>query len=178
MKRIWIPVMAVLLGTLVAAAGEQPYLGVSVMRPSAVLRHHLKLEPGQGLVVASVQGKSPAAKAGIEADPWETWKETYPGVNFAAAFPNRPLFVILGALIGLTLGLGAGLTREAFDDTVRGTRGVRSVMEMPPITAIPVIKTASDRRRDRMKLATVTAMVLVAVGAVGTYVHFQINGLI
>jgi hypothetical protein len=78
----------------------------------------------------------------------------------------------------MTLGVGAGLITEAFDGTVRGTRGVRAVMEMPPITAIPVIKTASDRRRDRLRMATVAGMVLVAVGAVGTYVHFQINGMI
>jgi hypothetical protein len=51
-------------------------------------------------------------------------------------------------------------------------------MQMPPISAIPLIRTAGDKRRDSLRLAAVTGMVLVAVGAVGAYVHFQINGVI
>jgi hypothetical protein len=119
-----------------------------------------------------------AAKTLKTRDPWETWTTTYPRIVYAPAFPNRPLFVILGAFIGLTLGIGAGLITEAFDSTIRGTRDVRSVMQMPPIAAIPVIKTASDKRRDRLRMAMVTGVVLVAVGAVGAYVHFQVNGII
>jgi hypothetical protein len=114
----------------------------------------------------------------VDRDPWETWTTNYPRLNFKPAFPNRPLYVILSAFVGLTLGIGAGLITEALDGTIRGTRDVRSVMQMPPIAAIPVIKTESDRRRDRLRLATVTGMVLVAVGAVGAYVHFQISGII
>jgi uncharacterized protein involved in exopolysaccharide biosynthesis len=127
--------------------------------------------------VKNAKKKLEAANTGIVTDPWETWKESYPQLNFVPAFPNRPLYVVLGAFIGLTLGLGAALIREAFDGTIRGTRDVRAVMQMPPISAIPVIKTAGDKRRDRLRLAAVTGMVLVAVGAVGTYVHFQINGM-
>ncbi len=52
--------------------------------------------------VMSANKKLIEARKGIETDPWETWKETYPGTVFAPTFPNRPLFVILGAFIGLT----------------------------------------------------------------------------
>jgi hypothetical protein len=51
-------------------------------------------------------------------------------------------------------------------------------MQMPPIAAIPVIKTASDQRRDRLRLAAVAAVVIVAVGAVSAYAHFQMTAMI
>ena len=114
----------------------------------------------------------------VDRDPWETWTPTKPRMAFVPAFPNRPLYVILGAFIGLTLGIGAGLIKEALDSTIRGARDVRSVMQMPPIAAIPVIKTASDQRRDRLRLAAVATVVVVAVGAVGAYAHFQTTGMI
>jgi uncharacterized protein involved in exopolysaccharide biosynthesis len=128
--------------------------------------------------VKSAKKELEKAKTRIGTDPWETWTVTNPQMISVPAFPNRSLYVVLGAFIGLTLGIGAGLITEAVDGTVRGTRDLRSVMQMPPISAIPVIKTAGDKRRDRVRLAAVTGMVLVAVGAVGAYVHFQINGVI
>jgi uncharacterized protein involved in exopolysaccharide biosynthesis len=128
--------------------------------------------------VKSAKKELEKAKTRIGTDPWETWTVTNPQMISVPAFPNRSLYVVLGAFIGLTLGIGAGLITEAVDSTVRGTRDLRSVMQMPPISAIPVIKTAGDKRRDRVRLAAVTGMVLVAVGAVGAYVHFQINGVI
>ena len=109
----------------------------------------------------------------------EYWRvHTPPRLPVLPAFPNRPLYLILGALIGLTLGIAAGLIAEALDSTIRGTRDIRQVMQMPPIAAIPVIKTDSDRRRDRLRHVTVAAVVIVAVGVVGLYVRMQMTGSI
>ena len=58
--------LTVLLGTAtVVFATDGAYLGISVTKPTAALRHHLKLKPDQGLVIASIQPNSPAAKAGF-----------------------------------------------------------------------------------------------------------------
>jgi hypothetical protein len=77
-----------------------------------------------------------------------------------------------------TLGIGAGLVAEALDGTIRSTRDVRHVMQMPPIAAIPVIKTPTDLRRDRFRRLAVATVVLVAVGAVGLYARLQTVGVI
>lgn len=141
----------------------------SILRNIDHLRNQAKVANDR-LEAARLSGDRPTG---------ETWRtRANPRMIFEPAFPNRPLYVVLGAFIGLTLGIGAGLIMEAIDSTIRGTRDVRSVMQMPPIAAIPVIKTASDRRRDRLRLASVAGTVVVAVGAVGAYVHFQVNGII
>jgi succinoglycan biosynthesis transport protein ExoP len=105
---------------------------------------------------------------------WEVKKP--PTLPYFPVFPNRPLYIVLGIFLGLTLGIGAGLIAEALDGTIRSTRDIRHVMQMPPIAAIPVIKTASDVRRDRIRHVAVATCVLVAVGAVGLYVRLQTTG--
>jgi len=67
---------------------------------------------------------------------------------------------------------------EALDGTIRGTRDVRQVMQMPPIAAIPVIKTASDLRRERARHIAVACVTVATIGLVVLYVRLEINGMI
>jgi uncharacterized protein involved in exopolysaccharide biosynthesis len=98
--------------------------------------------------------------------PWEPW------------FPNRPLFMIIGVFLGLTLGVGAGLAAEALDSTVRGTRDVRTILEMPPIAAVPFVATARDLRRQRFRRLAASLGVIVLVVGVGLYVQLQRSGAV
>jgi succinoglycan biosynthesis transport protein ExoP len=107
---------------------------------------------------------------------WEVKKE--PRLPYLPVYPNRPLYIVLAVFLGLTLGLGASLAREALDGTIRGTRDVRHVMQMPPIAAIPQIKTSTDVRRDRIRHVAIATSVVLAIGAVGLYVRLQTTGVI
>ncbi len=49
-----------------AAAAQRAYLGVAGSQVPGLLGQHLKLEPGQGVVVRTLQPDGPAAKAGLE----------------------------------------------------------------------------------------------------------------
>jgi capsular polysaccharide biosynthesis protein len=98
--------------------------------------------------------------------PWEPW------------FPNRPLFMTIGVFLGLTLGVGAGLAAEALDSTVRGTRDVRTILEMPPIAAVPFVATARDLRRQRFRRLAASLGVIVLVVGVGLYVQLQRSGAV
>lgn len=97
---------------------------------------------------------------------------------YTPTFPKRSLFVIVGLFLGLTFGTGAALGAEAIDSTVRGTRDVRTLLDAPPMAAVPFIATATDRRRLRLKrFVTATAVTCVVV-AVGLYVQLQRTGAI
>jgi len=101
-----------------------------------------------------------------------------PSLPFKPAFPNRPLIIIIGLFLGISLGMAAGIIAEAFDDSVRSTRDLRTVIGAPPIAAIPRIQTTAEgravlRSRRNLVLGVTAAAILVAV-----YVQLQISGII
>lgn len=100
----------------------------------------------------------------------------YPSLPYEPAFPNRPLFLVIGVFLGLTIGLLVGLAKEALDGTVRSTRDIRNILGMPPIAAIPEINTPSDVARARLTgLAYVSSVGIVILSA-AIYVYLQRGG--
>ena len=101
-----------------------------------------------------------------------------PSLPFKPAFPNRPLIMIIGLFLGISLGMAAGIIAEAFDDSIRSTRDLRTIIGAPPIAAIPRIQTTAEgravlRSRRNLVLGVTTAAILLAV-----YVQLQISGAI
>ena len=101
-----------------------------------------------------------------------------PGLPLKPAFPNRPLIIIISIFAGLTAGLGAAIAAEVLDDSIRNTRDVRTIIGVPPIAAIPVIRTESEyrtitRNRRLSFLALGALVILVAI-----YAQLQISGTI
>lgn len=101
-----------------------------------------------------------------------------PSLPYAPAYPNRPLFIVIGVFMGLTLGLGLGIAREAFDGTIRNTRDMQILLDAPPIAAISKIVTAEDQRRRRMARLVSASSVLTIVVIVAVYVHLRTTGII
>jgi succinoglycan biosynthesis transport protein ExoP len=100
-----------------------------------------------------------------------------PGLPYEPAFPNRPLFIAIGLFLAVTIGLAFGMSAEAFDGSVRTTRDVRMILEMPPIAAIPVIRTAEESRKVRMANLTYAFGSAVLVIAVAIYVYVQSSAM-
>ena len=101
-----------------------------------------------------------------------------PSLPYKPAFPNRPLIIIIGLFLGISLGMAAGIIAEVFDDSIRSTRDLRTIIGAPPIAAIPRIQTTAEgrtvlRSRRNLVLGVTTATILVAV-----YVQLQISGAI
>ena len=101
-----------------------------------------------------------------------------PSMPYKPAFPNRPLIIIIGLFLGVTLGMAAGILAEAFDDSIRSTRDMRAIIGAPPIAAIPLIQTTVEARalvhsRRRLALAVGTVTIAVAI-----YVQLQRSGVI
>ncbi len=101
----------------------------------------------------------------------------YPTVSYKPAFPNRMLFFVVGGFLGLTFGIAAGIVAETVDGTVRSTRDIRSILEMPPIAAIPVVKTLDDMRQDRLRRIFSVVGVVLVLSMVAAYVHLQRAGI-
>ena len=101
-----------------------------------------------------------------------------PSMPYKPAFPNRPLIVIIGLFLGVSLGLAAGIIAEAFDDSIRSTRDMRAIIGAPPIAAIPLIQTTAEARavvHSRRKLALAVGAATIAVAI---YVQLQRSGVI
>ncbi len=101
-----------------------------------------------------------------------------PGLPYKPSFPNRPLIIIIGLFLGVSLGLAVGILAEAFDDSIRSTRDMRSIIGAPPIAAIPLIRTASEAQAvvsSRRKLALAVGAVTIIVVV---YVQMQRSGAI
>jgi succinoglycan biosynthesis transport protein ExoP len=61
--------------------------------------------------------------------------------------PNRPAIIILGFLLSIGSSLGFATVAESMDSSVRGVRGVASILEFPPLSVIPYLPTSEDMVR-------------------------------
>ena len=63
------------------------------------------------------------------------------------ASPNRIGILALGIILSVGMAIAALALGEASDGRIRSSRDVRDVLGIPPIAAIPIIETRSDRRK-------------------------------
>jgi uncharacterized protein involved in exopolysaccharide biosynthesis len=87
--------------------------------------------------------------------------------------PNRPLILLLGSVLAIALGIGAGAVSESLDATVRGRRDLmRIVAGAPPLAIIPRIG-AVEIEQSPWRRRALAALVMVAVLLVAAAtVHF------
>jgi uncharacterized protein involved in exopolysaccharide biosynthesis len=74
--------------------------------------------------------------------------------------PNRPAIIILGFLLSIGSSFGFVAVTESMDRSVRGVRGVTSVLELPPLSVIPYLPTSEDLAR-----AVKTRKIIIAFAA-------------
>jgi hypothetical protein len=83
--------------------------------------------------------------------------------------PNRPMINLMGALVGLALGVGLAALQEYRDSSFRTEDEVGAIVGLPVLAKIPLMVTAIDRvrrRRRRFLLSGAAAAVVVGAGAV------------
>jgi polysaccharide biosynthesis transport protein len=94
-----------------------------------------------------------------------------PSVPSSAAKPRRLAILAIGLVLGFVLGLSVAVAAEAMDQTVRGSRDVRDILNVSPLVAVPLISNsiAVDLRKKRLlrlstcALAGVVALYLISV---------------
>jgi len=78
--------------------------------------------------------------------------------------PNRPRLNLLGALVGLAVGLALTAMLEFRDTTLKTDDDIAAALVMPVLCIVPLMTTDAERRRERKwRLAIGTAVFVLAV---------------
>jgi len=87
------------------------------------------------------------------------------------ASPNRIGILALGIILAGAIAVAALALAEATDGRVRNARDVSDVLGIPPIAAIPIIETATDRRQRFTKVVAHASFegIVVASAVFGLY---------
>jgi polysaccharide chain length determinant protein (PEP-CTERM system associated) len=93
--------------------------------------------------------------------------------------PNRILLLILGTILGISLGGGIGLIAEVSDSSIHTSTALQAALGIPVLISVPKImlepdRIARSRRILRESLAAVGVVVFVLIGGVATYL--LVNG--
>jgi polysaccharide biosynthesis transport protein len=89
-----------------------------------------------------------------------------PSLAAKPAKPKRIAIAAIGLMLAILLSLTAVVIAESVDQTVRGSRDVRRVLDLSPLGVIPLIQDAVAARRQRWRMAGLTACVVVASTAI------------
>lgn len=99
-----------------------------------------------------------------------------------ATSPNRPAIMLLGAIFGLSLGIGLAVLRELTDSSYHAARPLQSSLRIPVLASIPAILLEADRAARRRRsvreavTATAVAATMLVLSAAG-YVYVNMPGL-
>jgi len=89
-----------------------------------------------------------------------------PSLPAKPAKPKRIAIAAIGLMLAILLSLTAVVVAESVDQTVRGSRDVRRVLDLSPLGVIPEIQDAIAVRRQRWRMVTLSACVVVASTAI------------
>jgi uncharacterized protein involved in exopolysaccharide biosynthesis len=89
-----------------------------------------------------------------------------PSLPSKPAKPKRIAIAAIGLMLAILLSLTAVVVAESVDQTVRGSRDVRRVLDLSPLGVIPEIQDAVAARRARWRMATLATCVVLASTAV------------
>jgi uncharacterized protein involved in exopolysaccharide biosynthesis len=89
-----------------------------------------------------------------------------PSLAASPAKPKRIAIAAIGVMLAIILSLTSVVVAESVDQTVRGSRDIRHVLDLAPLGVIPQIQDAVTARRQRWRMAALTACIMVASTAV------------
>jgi polysaccharide biosynthesis transport protein len=99
-----------------------------------------------------------------------------PALPLKPDFPNRLKMCALGFAVGTLLGIFVVGALEFLDDRLHSDKKIKALLPTAVICEVPELLTATDGRRDRMKLVfgwAMAALVLVSIlaGSAFSYLH-------
>ena len=63
--------------------------------------------------------------------------------------PNRPAILLLGLVLSLGGGVGSAAVLESLDDSVRGSKALAGLLQVPVLAVIPYMENNAERQRKR-----------------------------
>ena len=70
------------------------------------------------------------------------------GFPLQPAKPNKPAIIVLAFLFALTCAIGGAAIAEAMDSTVRGSKDIMAILDMPPLAVIPKFSNKADMHNE------------------------------
>jgi succinoglycan biosynthesis transport protein ExoP len=89
-----------------------------------------------------------------------------PALPAKPAKPKRIAIAAIGLMLAILLSVTAVVVAESVDQTVRGSRDVRRVLDLSPLGVIPEIQDAVAMRRTRWRMVTLAMCVVLFSTAV------------
>jgi hypothetical protein len=86
--------------------------------------------------------------------------------------PNRLAMFFIGIVLSVGAALGLVVLLETLDNRIRGSRGVRNVIDMDPLVAIPYIVTPMEQRQQTLKLVMIGVAVIAGGMMITAAVHW------
>lgn len=94
--------------------------------------------------------------------------------------PNRPLFFVVGTVLGLMLGLFLLIVREMTDGAIYSVTDLQDMLNLPVLGTIPLIRLPAElaRARARIRRLAVAGGVVLALAAGGTVAFYLTQGVL
>jgi succinoglycan biosynthesis transport protein ExoP len=152
-----------------ATAGRESEL-TGLMRDYDTLRKNydeLKLKQENAKMAAALEERSVGE---------QFWTIDAPRVPERPVRPNRPMILLLGALVGLGIGIGLSAILEYQDNSFHHDDDVVRVLALPVMAVIPRMLSADDRQRLRRRaliIGSVSVLGAVIAIAVGVFVFLR-----
>jgi len=100
-----------------------------------------------------------------------------PAVPEEPSRPNRLVIALLGLVLSVGGGVGAGALAESVDGRVYGRNGVTKLLGVPPLAVIPVLVTEQSAGRKRSRVFVFIGVVIFALVAAAIAVNFLVRPL-
>jgi len=86
--------------------------------------------------------------------------------------PNRRAILLLGGVLAMAAGAGAGAFVDSIDGRIFGQRQLAGITGSAPLAVIPYIRTRSERRKIRFAWLAVGLLLLALSSAVLFAIHY------
>jgi polysaccharide biosynthesis transport protein len=170
--------LAVITSQLTAAEEKRSKIEQRILKAPAVEREYVGLRRDYEVTLQRyLEVRSKHAEAELASDleaqrVGQTLSVAEPPVEPVDPIkPNRRIIIAIGLAAALA---GAGVTAvlfDALDGRIHGWRHVTTISGQTPFAVIPVIRTASDRRRIRMSIAGFFLLSVLMSAVVLAYIH-------
>ncbi len=91
--------------------------------------------------------------------------------------PNRFLILVMGFVLSLGAGVGVAMLRDALDLSIRGVQDIRSMLNVPPLAAVPLIATRAEIRRHRRVVMYSWQGAIISLIGLAAAIHFLVRPL-
>lgn len=86
--------------------------------------------------------------------------------------PNRPLILLLGMILSMGGGLAYAGVLESMDGSIKSSKMLAGLLDVPLLSVIPYMENAEDRRKKSKVKTTLIFGIMMGIALVALLIHF------